>query len=245
MTTRPAVQKKIVAIVVAAGMGKRFGQKSKPLHLLLDKPLIVWSLQALQDVKEITEIILVAKKGDTETMAALLRQYRIKKVREIVVGGAERQDSVHNGLMKIDSGADAVIIHDSARPLVETALVKRLIEELDGFDGVIAGVPVKDTIKHVRTPRVNEGGQESVIMVQQTLNRAALWASQTPQVFQHSKIREAYQRAVSDNYYATDDAALLEHYGGKIKVVMGSYRNLKITTPEDIIIAEALGKTCG
>lgn len=227
-------EKKIVAIVPSAGVGKRFGRrKNKPFHLLSGKPLIIWSLEALQGVKEIKEIIPVVKEEDMKTVASLIEKYNIFKVKRIVPGGKERQDSVYNGIKVLNDDVSVVLIHDGVRPLVEKDLIKRTISELRGFDGVIAGVPVKDTIKEVSSKEMN-------IVVRQTLNRNVLWAIQTPQVFRYKKLREAFEKAKHDNYYGTDDAALVERYGGKVKIVMGSYRNIKITTSEDMQVAEAL-----
>lgn len=241
-------EKKIVAIVPSAGVGKRFGRrKNKPFHLLSGKPLIIWSLEALQSVKEIKEIIPVVKEEDMKTVAALIEKYNISKVKRIVPGGKERQDSVYNGIKVLNDDVSVVLIHDGVRPLVEKDLIKRTISELRGFDGAIAGVPVKDTIKETRSqsaPPLADGtgvrNKEKDIVVQQTLNRNVLWAIQTPQVFRYKKLREAFEKAKHDNYYGTDDAALVERYGGKVKIVMGSYRNIKITTSEDIQVAEAL-----
>ncbi|MCL0047041.1 2-C-methyl-D-erythritol 4-phosphate cytidylyltransferase [Thermodesulfovibrionales bacterium] len=228
---------KIVAIVPAAGLGKRFGYgKSKTFHSLFEKPVIIWSLEALQSVEEITEIVLVLKEEDLVSGSNLIENYNITKVSYIVPGGKERQDSVCNGIKILGDKTSVAVIHDGARPLVEKDLIRRTIMELKGFDGVIAGVPAKDTIKEGRR-------QGTEIVVSKTLNRHILWSIQTPQAFHFQKIKDAYERAVTEKYYATDEAALIERYGGKVKVIMGSYRNIKITTAEDIYIAEALLST--
>jgi 2-C-methyl-D-erythritol 4-phosphate cytidylyltransferase len=134
-----------------------------------------------------------------------------------------------------------VLIHDGVRPLIEADLIRKSMSELKDCEGVVVGVPVKDTIKEVHGSSLMAHGKEEVV-VKNTLNRNVLWAIQTPQVFPFEKIKDAYARAAADRYYATDDAALIERYGGKVKIIMGSYRNIKITTPEDIDIAEALLK---
>ncbi|MBI3593173.1 MAG: 2-C-methyl-D-erythritol 4-phosphate cytidylyltransferase [Nitrospirae bacterium] len=227
---------KVAAIVPAAGLGKRFGNdRNKSFYELSGKPLIVWALEALQDIEEITEIIPVLKEEDLSSGVELIEGYNIHKVKRIVTGGKERQDSVYNGLKALDDDTFAVVIHDGARPLVERVVIKRTINELKGFDGAVAGVPVKDTIKEAWI-------QAADIVVQKTLDRNILWAVQTPQTFHFQKIRDAHEMAHSEGHYATDDAALIERYGGKIKIIEGSYRNIKITTPEDIHIAEALIK---
>src|SRR5208282_2420650 len=225
---------KIAAIVPAAGLGRRFGVgANKSLFEFMGKPLVVWALQALQSVDEIGEIIPVVKEEDLKAAADLVERYKIAKVRHIVTGGRERQDSVYNGLRALDKDTSIVVIHDGARPLVDGLLIKKSISELDSFDGIVAGVPVKDTIKEVK-------GREDGLIVLRTLNRNVLWAVQTPQTFNYAKIREAHGRAHAEGFYATDDAALIEHYGGRVRIIQGSYLNLKITTLEDVNIAETL-----
>ncbi len=239
---------KIVAIVPAAGLGRRFGAgENKSLHEFLGKPLVVWALQALQSVDEIGEIIPVVKEGDLKGAADLVERYNISKVRRIVPGGRERQDSVYNGLRALDKDTSVVVIHDGARPLVEGLLIKNSISELDSYDGIVAGVQVKDTIKEVKSDSrcsSSKGHEakdlEEGLIVRRTLDRNVLWAVQTPQTFHYTRIMEAHGKAHAEGLYATDDAALVEHYGGRVRIIPGSYLNLKITTLEDINIAETL-----
>ncbi len=242
---------KIAAIVPAAGLGRRFGAgENKSLYEFMGKPLVVWALQALQSVDEIGEIVPVVKGEDIKAAADLVELYKISKVRHIVPGGRERQDSVYNGLRALDKETSIVVIHDGARPLVDGLLIKKSISELDSFDGVVAGVPVKDTIKEVKAGSrrssskdpVSGGGKglEEGLIVRRTLDRNVLWAVQTPQTFHYPKIREAHGKAHAEGFYATDDAALIEYYGGSVRIIEGSYLNLKITTLEDINIAETL-----
>jgi 2-C-methyl-D-erythritol 4-phosphate cytidylyltransferase len=237
---------KVTAIVPAAGLGRRFGPgTNKPFHLLGGKPLVVWSLETLQSVEEIEEIIPVLKEADREKAAEVFGQHNLSKVKKIASGGKERQDSVYNGLNLIEDRDGIILIHDGARPFIEKDLIEKAIKELlippasplekggkgglKGFDGVVLGVPVKNTIKEVKKS-----------MVKRTLKRDSLWAIQTPQVFHYRTILSVYERAIKEGFYSTDDAALIEKYGGKIRVIMGSYRNMKITTPEDLIAAEFL-----
>jgi len=232
---------KVIAIVPAAGMGKRFGPGTKkPFQDLSGKPLIVWSLEALESVHEIEEIIPVLMKEDMEYGQRVFEDYRLRKVKKIAPGGKERQDSVYNGLRLIDDKKSIVLIHDGVRPLIEKELIEKAVMELqtshetsvkegEGFDGVVLGVPVKDTIKELKAG-----------FIRKTLKRESLWAIQTPQIFPLKKILNAYEKAAKESFYSTDDSALLERYGGKVKVVAGSYRNIKITTPEDLEIAEFL-----
>jgi len=235
---------KVKAIVPAAGLGRRFGPgANKPFEILDGKPLIVWSLETLGSVEEIEEIIPVLREADREKALEIFEQYELSKIKKIAPGGKERQDSVYNGLKLIEGQDCIVLIHDGARPFIQKNLIEKAIRELliahsppvtkggkgrlKGYDGVILGVPVKDTIKEA------EGE-----IIKKTLKRDSLWAIQTPQVFHYRTIFSAYEKATKEGFYPTDDAALVEKYGGKIRVIMGSYRNIKITTPEDLIAAE-------
>ena len=223
-------QEKVVAIVPAAGLGKRFGPgTNKPFQSLSGKPIIVWSLEILEAVVEVVEIIPVLKTEDMEYGLKGFEKYGLSKIKRIAPGGKGRQDSVYNGLKLIEDKNCIVLIHDGVRPLIERDLIERTIKELKDCDGVALGVPLKDTIKEA------EGG-----IIKKTLRRDSLWAIQTPQIFPYKNILTAYDRAMKEGFYSTDDAALIERYGGKIKVVMGSYKNIKITTPEDLAIAEFL-----
>ena len=156
---------RVAAIVPAAGIGQRFGPgTNKPFHLLLDKPLIVWTLEALQDIDEIEEIIPVLKESDMELGVKVFESHNLTKVKRIATGGKERQDSVYRGLSLLSGKSALVLIHDGARPLIDKDTVRGAINSVPGFDGVISGVPVKDTIKEV------EQG-----VVKTTLNRGMLW----------------------------------------------------------------------
>lgn len=222
--------KSVIAIVPAAGAGRRFGQNdSKAFYFLGGKPLIVWTIKALESVNEIKEIIPVFRKEDIQRGEEVFKRYNLSKIKKIATGGKERQDSVYNALKLINDKTCIVLIHDGVRPFIEKDLVESTIKGLKDFDGVVLGIPVKDTIKEVE-----EG------IVRRTLERNYLWAIQTPQVFVFKKLSEAYEMSLKDGFYSTDDSSLLERYGGKIKVIMGSYKNIKITTPEDIIFAEYL-----
>jgi 2-C-methyl-D-erythritol 4-phosphate cytidylyltransferase len=245
-----AKKNKVVAIVPSAGMGKRFGyEKNKPFHLLHGIPLFIWPLKALAAIPEIEEIIPVVKEQDLMTAAELIEDYQISKIKRIAPGGKERQDSVYNAIKILDESAAVVLIHDGARPLIDADLIRRVLVGLQDCDGAVAAVPAKDTIKEAKRQKTEDRRQktedskqqsEEDIIVERTLNRSLLWAVQTPQAFHFNKIREVYEKAMADKYYATDDAALIERYGGTVKIVMGSYRNIKITTLEDIDIAETL-----
>lgn len=219
---------KVTAVIPAAGLGKRFGDVANKQFLMLrGKPLLIWALEAFEALPEIYEIIPVLKDGDMESGIRMLEEYGISKVRRIAPGGKERQDSVFHGLKIVDNKKGVVLVHDAARPLIESSLVANAIAKLKDCEGVVVGVPVKDTIKEV------EDGE-----VKHTLRRDRLWSVQTPQVFRYETIYQAYERATKESFYSTDDSALVEKYGGRIRVVMGSYKNIKITTPEDLKMAE-------
>lgn len=235
--------KKVTAIVPAAGLGKRFGQdNNKTFQALLDKPIVIWALEALECVDDIEEIIPVFKKDDMEQGLALIERFRISKVKRVAPGGKERQDSVFNGLNLAGKKTDVVLIHDGVRPLIEKSVIEESIKQLKDCDGVIVGVPPKDTIKEVRGQVSGVRCQGKDIVVKKTLNRNILRAIQTPQVFKYSALMQAYKKAMAEKFYSTDDSAIVERYGGKVKVIMGSYTNIKVTTPEDLAIAEMLLK---
>jgi 2-C-methyl-D-erythritol 4-phosphate cytidylyltransferase len=208
--------------------------------MLGNKPLVAWIFEVLETINEIAEIIPVFKKDDMALGCDLLEKFKFSKVKRIAPGGKERQDSVYSGLTLIDKETDVVLIHDGVRPLIEKSIVEESIRQLRGFDGVVVGVPLKDTIKEVRSQvsGVRRKGEE--IIVKKTLNRSVLWAIQTPQVFKYSVLMKAYRKAMDERFYSTDDSAIVEKYGGKVKAIMGSYSNIKITTPEDLDIAELL-----
>jgi 2-C-methyl-D-erythritol 4-phosphate cytidylyltransferase len=225
-----------VAIVPAAGVGSRLGTGlKKPFFPLMGKPLIVWALLALEGAEEIAEIIPVLKDSDMERGAEFLKQYGLSKVRHIASGGHRRQDSVLSGLRLVADPSAVVLVHDGARPLLEHGLIKETLEALDGYDGAVAAVSCTDTIK--------EASAEGVVL--RTLDRQVLWAAQTPQVFPFGRLMEAHEAAASKGYYSTDDSALVQWRGGRIRIVKGSTTNIKITTPEDIEVAETFMRRLG
>jgi len=222
----------ITAIVLAAGKGLRLESKTaKPLVKVNSKPLIAYSLELFNRHPDIRDIIVVANRKNRQDLIRIINEYRIGKSRGVVLGGQRRQDSVLNGLKATDAGADMVLIHDSARPLINKTLISSLIEEARDSGAAIAAVPVKATIKRVRG---------NSLYIRETLNRDNLWEAQTPQVFKKYLLLKAYKKA-GDNK-VTDDASLVEKLGIKVKLVLGSPYNLKITTPEDLMIAEAIVK---
>jgi len=225
----------VIAVVPAAGIGKRFGSgTNKPFHNLSGKPLLAWSLQVLESVNEVVEIIPVLKVEDMGEGIDIFERYGFSKIKKIAPGGKERQDSVYSGLKLIEDKDCVVLIHDGVRPLIEKSLVEKIIRHMSDsmsdqeyYDGIIPGVPLKDTIK-----------ESTGDIVKKTLKRDSLWAIQTPQVFLYERIMRAYETAIKESFYSTDDAALIERDNGKMKIITGSYTNIKITTPEDLAIAE-------
>ena len=211
-------QEKVVAIVPAAGLGKRFGPgTNKPFQSLSGKPIIVWSLEILEAVVDIAEIIPVLKNEDMEHGAKVFEENSLSKIKKIAPGGRERQDSVYNGLKLIEDKNCLVLIHDGVRPLIERDLIEKTIKGLKDCDGVVTGVPLKDTIKEVQS---SEFGVQSEVIIKKTLNRNVLWAIQTPQVFPYNSLFTAYEKAMKEGFYSTDDAALIEKYGGEGKGII-------------------------
>jgi 2-C-methyl-D-erythritol 4-phosphate cytidylyltransferase len=203
----------------------------KAFLLLGGVPLLVHTLRRFEASSAVGEVVVLAPPGDgirlAEEMAA---RHGIRKLSRVVAGGAERQDSVYGGLKALENRADLVLIHDGARPFVTPDLIERVAAETRAEKAAVAAVPVRDTIKEI-------GGDRAV---HRTLNRESLWEIQTPQGFHYPLILEAYEQAFRDGFYGTDDAALVERLGVKVKVVLGSRFNLKITTPEDLVLGEAL-----
>lgn len=215
-------------------MGRRMGQKvAKQFLPLGDKPMLAHTLLAFQRASGVDEIIPILSREDMEScLRDVIEQYHITKVRTLVVGGKERQDSVMNGLRKLGKDASIVLVHDGVRPFVTQEMIQESIDHAKKGDCVAVGVPLKDTIKEVNDKQV----------VRHTLERSRLWAIQTPQTFPVKILKRAYEESYKHNVYGTDDAMLVERAGGTVHVIMGSYENIKITTPEDLILAEEILK---
>lgn len=223
---------KVVALVPAAGTGLRMGfSQRKQFMLLRDLPILVWTLRRLEACQSIEEIIPIVPEDSVEFCAEeIVDSYNIHKIKRIVVGGRERQESVWHALRKLNNGFNYVMVHDGVRPFVSDRLLHESLKEAVRHDGVVVGYPVKDTIKDVGKDR----------FVEKTLRRNHMWAIQTPQVFKKDVIVDAYTRAHEANFTATDDAALVEWAGYKVKVIEGEHENIKITTPFDLVLGEAI-----
>lgn len=214
-------------VIVAAGRGTRMGTtESKQYLLLQDKPIIVHTLEVFQRHPLITEIVLVTGEVDVERCQEWIKTYKLGKVSAVVTGGSERQHSVYRGLEKLKT--TWVMVHDGVRPFVQEQEITACYERAWEIGASVLAVPVKDTIKQVNT----EG------KVLSTPDRRSLWAIQTPQTFRLSELRAAYEEAERDGFLGTDDSSLAERSGIPVAVVEGSYRNIKITTSEDLDFAE-------
>lgn len=222
---------KYTAIVLAAGVGKRMNSKIQKQYMLLGgKPVLFYALDAFEKSR-VDEIILVVGKGEIEyCRKEIVEKYKFHKVTKIVEGGKERYHSVYEGLKAIDT-ADYVLIHDGARPFINQQILVRAIEAVKQYQACVVGMPVKDTIKIT-----TEDG-----FSKETPERKHVWMIQTPQCFSYPLIFDAYQKMLqNEDTTITDDAMVLEKVKGlPVKMVEGSYRNIKITTPEDLLVAEA------
>ncbi|MBM3250018.1 MAG: 2-C-methyl-D-erythritol 4-phosphate cytidylyltransferase [Candidatus Omnitrophica bacterium] len=226
----------VSAIILAAGRGERLKSKlPKPLVILNSKPVIGYSLKLFTAHPGINEVIIVANKAN---LARIRESISSRKVRQIVIGGLRRQDSVYNGLKAVDSRADLVLIHDSARPFIDRKTVSRLIREARQTGAAIVGVPLVPTVKKVTTSQRHKVTGKT--FVKETLDRRNLWEVQTPQAFRKELLLKAYKKF--GRLPVTDDAMLVEKLGAPVIMVKGSYANIKITTPEDLVIAKALVK---
>lgn len=220
-----------VAIVLGAGSGTRMKiDKSKLLLDINGKTVIERSVEAFLNIDAVDRVIVTARDFDIEQFSKLINDERVS----FVVGGGTRQESVKNAVMSIEN-ADLVIIHDGARPLIRKEDIEKTIDSAKDFGASAVGVPVKDTIKVI--------DDNSVVI--STPDRSKLFAVQTPQIFSFELYKKALQKAEQDNMDFTDDCQLIEYIGGKVKMVQGSYDNIKITTPDDIPLAENILRNRG
>jgi 2-C-methyl-D-erythritol 4-phosphate cytidylyltransferase len=226
------VSMKTVAIIPAGGSGKRMNEKLSKQYLLLDGiPVLVHTLKKFQESRKIDEIFLIVPGDDIIFVREnIVQKYGISKVIRILAGGVERQDSVRNGIRALEKEHDIIVIHDAVRPFITEELLLSVIRETSLVQAVTVGVPVKDTVKSVDGNR----------WITETLNRNNLWLTQTPQAFKRDVIIRAHEDADKDKYYSTDDASLVERTGVAVKMIHGSYDNIKITTKDDILLAEVL-----
>ena len=226
---------KVAAIIAAAGLGTRMQQDTPKTYLqLAGKPILIHTLEVFEKVPDVNEVLVVVHPEDLEfCQEEVIDAYPLKKVLRLVPGGKERQDSVYNALKvlkKEDAELDVILVHDGVRPLVDPAQVRKVVAAARRHGAAILGIPCQDTLK-----RVNSKG-----IVVDTVDREELWQVQTPQAFQAALLWRAYQEAMNRGFYATDEAALVEALGETVVVVPGTCLNLKITTPDDLKMAEAI-----
>jgi 2-C-methyl-D-erythritol 4-phosphate cytidylyltransferase len=226
---------KVAAIIAAAGLGRRMQQDTPKTYLqLAGKPILIHTLEVFEKVPEVKEVLVVVHPEDLEfCQEEVIDPYPLKKVLRLVPGGKERQDSVYHALKVLKKEAaeiDVILVHDGVRPLVDPAQVRKVVAAARRHGGAILGIPCQDTLK-----RVNSRGE-----VVATVDRQELWQVQTPQAFQAALLWRAYQEAMERGFYATDEAALVEALGETVVVVPGTCLNLKITTPDDLKMAEAI-----
>ena len=215
------------AVLVAAGSASRMGGIDKVMAPLGGEPMIARTARAFQDCEAIKEIVIVTRQDLILPITGLCQG--MDKVKAVVVGGGSRQESVWLGLNALSKGVELAAVHDGARPLVSGALIDRVVRAAHSYGAAAPAIPVKDTIK------VEQGG-----MIASTPDRATLRAVQTPQVFDFDLLRGALQKAERDGAAVTDDCSAVERLGMNIRLVEGEERNLKVTTPLDLKIAEML-----
>ena len=221
---------KVAAVIAAGGTGTRLGKRlHKPFVPLAGRPILGRTLAVFEKTPAIDGIVVVTHPADIQAAWRMIRRYGFSKVVAVVAGGASRMASVAQGLKALPSEVRWVAVHDAARPLVTRKVIEETLRAARGAKAAIAAVPVVPTIKEAK-----------VNWVKGTLDRKNLWEVQTPQVFDRRLLEHAHEKGKSRGIVATDDAALVEAIGHRVRLVMGSHRNIKVTTPEDLVIAEAL-----
>ncbi len=225
------------AVIVSAGKGQRFmegksltpDRGKKQFHFMQGKPILAHTLDKFETCPLIRSILLVVGQEDLDyCLKEVVEKFEFKKISQIVPGGKRRQESVKNGIDALPKDAEVVAIHDGVRPFVTRAMIEDSIHSALRYGAVVLAMPVKETIK-----MSNPDGT-----VLKTLDRESLWQIQTPQTFQINVIREAYNLAMKDGFVGTDDASLVERSGVTVHILPGSYTNIKITTPEDLLLAD-------
>ena len=219
---------KIQAIIPAAGAGRRLKTSvPKPFIEINDKPMIVHTLSIFERCQQVSSVVLVVPQDQMAEFEKLISAHKLHKVIRIVAGGDTRRKSVYNGLQVIDHDTDIVLVHDGARPLADAGLIDRVLSSSLNENAVVIGVPLKPTVKRI---------DPEAMLVKETIARHNLWEIQTPQIFKKDILIKAHEQNGSSE--ATDDAMLVEKLGIKVRIVEGSYDNIKVTTPEDVALAE-------
>ena len=222
----------VVALILAAGQGKRMGaEKNKPYLFLAGKPILFHTLGGFEKCPSIDGIVLVVEKHEVDNArTSIVDAFGFRKVINVVPGGPKRQDSVWEGIKALKGECELVMVHDGVRPFISPALLQKAVDSTRKTGATVVAVPVKDTIK--------AASREKEVV--KTLDRETLWAVQTPQTFNHDILKKAHEKARQDGFYGTDDASLVERIGVPVSIIDGSYENIKITTPEDLVLAEAI-----
>jgi len=220
---------KVGAIIPAAGRGTRIGAAMPKQFLQLQgRPLIHHTLKIFASCEAIDYVVLVMPQIDVdESGDDWLNGYEV--VRNVIVGGQQRQDSVYNGFLALEASTKIVVVHDGVRPFTTSQMITDTVEAAKHHGAAITAIPVSDTIKKVA------GG-----FVEQTISRDGLWWVQTPQAFQYGLLKKAFEKATADSYYGTDEGALVEYMDRQVKIVSGSALNIKITRKEDLILGEII-----
>lgn len=207
------------------------GSTPKQFLALGGQPLVVHALRVLQDAAVIDEIILAVPQAEMEyCLQRFVSPHRFTKVKKVVPGGQERQDSVRHALEESGEDAEVVVVHDAVRPFVTERMVNDVVAAARTHGAAIVALPMRDTVKQVGTGQV----------IERTIDRRSLWLAQTPQAFRRDWLLAAHRKAHAEGVHATDDAYLVEWFGHPVSVVEGSGENIKVTRPEDLVIAEAI-----
>ncbi|MEW5724419.1 MAG: 2-C-methyl-D-erythritol 4-phosphate cytidylyltransferase [Thermodesulfobacteriota bacterium] len=221
----------VAAIIPAGGLGRRYGPCTpKQFLYLAGWPVLAHTLSRFDQTTAVDQIVVVVPEGyEEEVMAKVVKPFGFTKVRQVVPGGETRQESVYMGFLALGDEVDLVVVHDGVRPLVPPPVIEAVIETARETGAAIAAVPVRDTLK-----KVIDG------VIQDTLNREQVWQAQTPQAFERSCLAEGLAAARAEGFTGTDEASLVERLGRPVRVVPGAAENIKITMPEDLVLAETL-----
>ncbi|MBQ2897314.1 MAG: 2-C-methyl-D-erythritol 4-phosphate cytidylyltransferase [Clostridia bacterium] len=217
-------------ILAAAGCGSRMALGFNKIFLSIDeKPVIAYSLEMFETVDDIKNVIIVAAKDDIPLINDIVREFKFRKVKNVICGGSTRQESILNGLVAVPADTDIVLTHDAARPLVTERMILELIKAADKYEAATLGVYAIDTLKTV----------DDELFVTGTLNRSKIVNIQTPQAFKKDIIIKAHKEAIAAGFKGTDDCSLVEKIGVNVKVVLGERCNIKLTSPEDFVVISA------
>lgn len=226
---------RVTAILPAAGLGTRMGTDMPKQFLALEGvPLLIFTLRRLAACQDIADFVIATRAEEVESVKTGVAAAKIGRPVAVVAGGDTRQDSVANALAEVSSDSDLILVHDAVRPLVTLSQIERVIAEADACDAAILGIPAMDTVKEVKRASL----PTDVALIIATIPRERVVLAQTPQVFRASLLLEAFARARQDDVHASDEAGLVERMGRDVHVVVGSERNLKITRPGDMELAE-------